>query len=57
MITPLLNGDFRQAVYNGVREWASLPTPQGGSYYGGQPARSIEQLERVYNDALARHQR
>ena len=57
MITPLLNGDFRQAVHNGAREWASLPTAQGGSYHRGQPARSIERLEQVYNDALARYQR
>jgi muramidase (phage lysozyme) len=57
MITPLLNGDFRQAVYNGAREWASLPTPQGGSHYRGQHARPIERLEQVYNEALARYQR
>lgn len=57
MITPLLNGDFRQAVHNGAPEWASLPTAQGGSYYRGQPARPIERLEQVYNEALARYQR
>lgn len=57
MITPLLNGNFRQAVYNGAPEWASLPTAQGGSYYRGQHARSIERLEEVYNEALARYQR
>lgn len=57
MITPLLNGDFRQAVYNGAQEWASFPTARGGSHYRGQHARSIESLERVYNEALARYQR
>jgi muramidase (phage lysozyme) len=57
MITPLLEGNFRQAVFNGAPEWASLPTARGGSYYPGQHARPIEQLERVYNDALARLQR
>jgi muramidase (phage lysozyme) len=57
MITPLLNGNFRQAVHNGAPEWASLPTAQGGSHYPGQHARSIESLERVYNEALARYQR
>ncbi|HEX8558027.1 MAG TPA: glycoside hydrolase family 104 protein [Pyrinomonadaceae bacterium] len=57
MITPLLEGDFRQAVFNGAREWASLPTARGVSNYPGQHARPIEQLERVYNEALARRRR
>lgn len=56
MIAPLLEGDFRRAVYNGAPEWASLPTARGGSHYRGQHARPIDQLERVYNEALARHQ-
>ena len=56
MIEPLLSGNVQQAVYNGAQEWASLPTAGGGSYYGGQPARSIGEIERVYNDALRRYQ-
>lgn len=56
MIEPLLRGDIRTAVFRGAPEWASLPTARGGSFYGGQPARSIEQIETRYRNALARQE-
>ncbi|HEX7314731.1 MAG TPA: peptidoglycan-binding protein [Pyrinomonadaceae bacterium] len=55
MIEPLLRGDLRTAVFRGAPEWASLPTARGGSYYGGQPARSIEQIETRYRSSLAQY--
>lgn len=56
MITPLLQNNLRQAVTNGAPEWASLPEPSGSSHYGGQPARSFAEIQRVYNEALSRYQ-
>ena len=56
MIEPLLRGDLRTAVFRGAPEWASLPTARGGSYYGGQPARTIREIETQYNSSLARQQ-
>ncbi len=57
MISPLLKGDIAQAIHKGAPEWASLPTAKGGSYYGGQPAKSIEALEVKYRAALANYQK
>jgi muramidase (phage lysozyme) len=58
MITPLLHGDFDQAVQNGCQEWASFPDANkgGASHYGGQPSRSLAQLRTKYKEALARYQ-
>lgn len=56
MIEPLLRGDIRTAVFRGAPEWASLPTARGGSYYGGQPARTIREIETRYNASLERYQ-
>lgn len=53
MVTPLLQGQLRQAIYNGAPEWASLPTASGLSYYGGQPTKTVTQLETAYAQALA----
>lgn len=55
MITPLLEGDLRTAVYKGAPEWASLPTATGGSYYSGQPSHSIAEIEAKYRKSLLRH--
>ncbi len=52
MITPLLAGNFDQAVGNGSREWASLPKTGGGGSYVGQRAHSLETLRREYQKAL-----
>jgi muramidase (phage lysozyme) len=52
MIEPILAGNLRQAVTNGAPEWASLPTAGGGSYYGGQPAKSYTQILETYTAAL-----
>lgn len=52
MIQPLLEGDVAKAVHKGAPEWASLPKEGGGSYYGGQTARSLEQIEAKYKEAL-----
>lgn len=52
MIEPILAGNLRQAVTNGAPEWASLPTAAGGSYYGGQPAKSYNQILETYTEAL-----
>ncbi|HVF55386.1 MAG TPA: peptidoglycan-binding protein [Pyrinomonadaceae bacterium] len=56
MIEPLLRGDIRTAVFRGAPEWASLPTERGGSFYGGQPARTIREIETEYNSSLARQE-
>jgi muramidase (phage lysozyme) len=56
MIEPLLGGNLRSAVTNGAPEWASLPTAGGGSYYGGQPSRTFEEITTEYNSALQRYQ-
>ena len=53
MIKPLLEGDIEAAVNKGSLEWASLPKAGGGSYYGGQTARSIDQIETKYESAFA----
>lgn len=54
MIEPLLNGQFREAVYAGVQEWASFPMRNGKSYYG-QPVKPIGELEQAYNSALGKY--
>lgn len=54
MIEPLLRGDVAAAIHAGAPEWASLPTPGGGSYYG-QPVRELSSLTGVYDAALQRH--
>ncbi|HEX8734073.1 MAG TPA: peptidoglycan-binding protein [Pyrinomonadaceae bacterium] len=56
MIEPLLRGDFAEAIHRGAPEWASLPVEGGGSYYGGQGARSLSSLREVYNNALRQYQ-
>jgi muramidase (phage lysozyme) len=55
MIEPLLAGNLRQAVTNGAPEWASLPTAGGGSFYGGQPSKSYEQILGTYTEALKKY--
>lgn len=55
MIEPLLRGDFATAIHRGAPEWASLPTANGGSYYG-QGAKTLSSLRNVYNAALRNHQ-
>lgn len=52
MIDPLLAGNLRLAVTRGAPEWASLPTEAGGSYYGGQPAKSFKEISDKYDAAL-----
>jgi muramidase (phage lysozyme) len=52
MLEPLLKNELRTAVTKGAPEWASLPTAAGGSFYGGQPAKSFEQISARYNEAL-----
>ncbi|MGI8638532.1 MAG: hypothetical protein ACR2MG_01045 [Pyrinomonadaceae bacterium] len=52
MIDPLLAGNLRLAVTRGAPEWASLPTEAGGSYYGGQPARSFKEISEKYSASL-----
>ncbi|HLM02761.1 MAG TPA: peptidoglycan-binding protein, partial [Pyrinomonadaceae bacterium] len=56
MIEPLLRGDFAEAIHRGAPEWASLPVPGGGSYYGGQGAKTLSSLREVYGEALQRYQ-
>ena len=56
MIEPLLRGDFNGAIHRGAPEWASLPTASGGSYYGGQGAKSLSSLRSVYGTALKHFQ-
>jgi len=53
MIEPLLTDNLRKAVSKGAPEWASLPTEGGGSFFGGQPARTISEIEKKNNEALA----
>jgi muramidase (phage lysozyme) len=43
------SGRFRDAIYKISWEWASLPGPDGKSRYG-QPAKSIEELEKIYKN-------
>ena len=57
MIAPLLRGDFNTAIHKGAPEWASLPTVNGGSYYGGQGAKSLSSLRSVYAKALKHYQK
>ena len=52
MVGSLLAGDVKKAINSGAPEWASLPMSNGKSYHG-QPVKSIEDLIRVYNQALA----
>ncbi|HEX8368795.1 MAG TPA: peptidoglycan-binding protein [Pyrinomonadaceae bacterium] len=56
MIEPLLRGDFAEAIHRGAPEWASFPVEGGGSYYGGQGARTLNSLREVYSNALQRYQ-
>jgi|GEM_PF-1908927 len=56
MIEPLLRGDFAEAIHRGAPEWASLPVEGGGSYYGGQGARTLSSLREVYGNALREYQ-
>ncbi|MDQ3800207.1 MAG: peptidoglycan-binding protein [Acidobacteriota bacterium] len=56
MIEPLLRGDFAGAIHRGAPEWASLPVEGGGSYYGGQGAKTLDSLREVYGAALRRYQ-
>ncbi|ESS71649.1 hypothetical protein MGMO_93c00070 [Methyloglobulus morosus KoM1] len=53
MIQPLLSGDLHSAVFRGSQEWASLPTQSGGSFFGGQPARTLSEIETKYKSSLA----
>jgi muramidase (phage lysozyme) len=55
MIEPILAGNLRQAVTNGAPEWASLPTAGGGSFYGGQPARTFEEISAKYSESLKKY--
>ncbi len=57
MIAPLLRGDFNGAIHKGAPEWASLPTANGGSFYGGQGAKSLSSLRSVYAKALKHYQK
>lgn len=57
MIAPLLRGDFNGAIHKGAPEWASLPTASGGSFYGGQGAKSLSSLRSVYAKALKHYQK
>jgi muramidase (phage lysozyme) len=52
MIEPLLADDLEEAVHIGAQVWASLPTETGGSYYGGQTARSMAQIRQVYRQVI-----
>jgi peptidoglycan hydrolase-like protein with peptidoglycan-binding domain len=56
MIEPLLRGDFAEAIHRGAPEWASLPVEGGGSYYGGQGARTLNSLREVFNSSLRENQ-
>ncbi|MET0753001.1 MAG: peptidoglycan-binding protein [Pyrinomonadaceae bacterium] len=55
MIEPLLRGDFTEAIRRGAPEWASLPVEGGGSYYGGQGARTLSSLREVFNTSFRRY--
>ena len=55
MIAPLLAGDIDTAVHKGAPEWASLPKVGGGSFYGGQTARSMTEIKNFYNAALQKY--
>ncbi len=56
MIEPLLRGDFTGAIHKGAPEWASLPVTSGGSYYGGQGAKTLGDLRGVYSNSLRRYE-
>jgi muramidase (phage lysozyme) len=56
MVASLLAGDVKKAINTGAPEWASLPMSNGKSYHG-QPVKSIEELIKVYNDALANYRK
>lgn len=56
MMEPLLRNDFATAIHRGAPEWASLPVEGGGSYYGGQGAKTLSSLRDVYGTALRRFQ-
>jgi muramidase (phage lysozyme) len=55
MIEPLLRGDFAGAIHKGAPEWASLPIVGGGSYYGGQGAKTLSSLTQTFNTSLRRY--
>lgn len=49
-LEPFLRGEkFGTVIDKLAPEWASLPTAQGGSYYG-QPSKSLGELYRVYEE-------
>ena len=49
-LDPFLRGEkFGKVIDKLAPEWASLPTAQGGSYYG-QPSKSLGDLYRVYEE-------
>lgn len=52
MIAPLLTSDLHTAVFRGAPEWASLPDENDKSHYGGQPAKSIAQIDEKYKENL-----
>jgi peptidoglycan hydrolase-like protein with peptidoglycan-binding domain/muramidase (phage lysozyme) len=55
MIEPLLRGDFAGAIHRGAPEWASLPVSSGGSYYGGQGAKTLSSLRQTFNNSFERY--
>lgn len=49
-LDPFLRGEkFGKVIDKLAPEWASLPTAEGGSYYG-QPSKSLGDLYRVYEE-------
>ena len=48
----VLNNDFETAVNKLSPEWASLPKSDGKGYYGGQKARSMSKLRKVYDGKI-----
>lgn len=58
MVVPLLNGDIRQAIFNGgTRRWMSFPFNETGkSAASGQPAKPIGELLGKYNEFLTTYQ-
>jgi hypothetical protein len=55
MVDELLNGNVRQAIYNGSARWASFPTSEAGaSNFPPQRAKPVAELERIYNQNLPR---
>ena len=48
----VLNNDFETAVNKLSPEWASLPKSDRKGYYGGQKARSMSKLRKVYDGKI-----